>query len=208
VRGESTPQLIVLNDTVGDVSLTIAGHQVFLSSEDGAVITMVEADSPSPRPPEVAPRRIVMAEVVDPGTLPPPIRVLGRGAGKSASAIGPSILWKYRQDLAPDQPIVIQMKSARHIEGSRVKRSVDDRLSDEIAPPIDDYVWRQMEPESRRRLLVAALDCFSERGYHGTTTRDISARAGLSVPCGPMRTGTKRGVNGRGRHTSRRSEPR
>lgn len=33
---------------------------------------------------------------------------------------------------------------------------------------------------SNTRLLNAALTSFSERGYHGTTTRDITAAAGLS----------------------------
>lgn len=34
--------------------------------------------------------------------------------------------------------------------------------------------------ESTNRLLKAALESFSELGYHGTTTRDIAAKAGLS----------------------------
>lgn len=35
-------------------------------------------------------------------------------------------------------------------------------------------------PETRDRLLAAAIEAFSEKGFHGTTTRDISQRAGLS----------------------------
>lgn len=35
-------------------------------------------------------------------------------------------------------------------------------------------------PTSIRRILDAAQDCFSERGFHGTTTREIATRAGLS----------------------------
>ncbi|SDE68159.1 TetR/AcrR family transcriptional regulator [Rhodococcus tukisamuensis] len=31
-----------------------------------------------------------------------------------------------------------------------------------------------------RRLIASAVDCFATRGYHGTTTRDISEGAGLS----------------------------
>ena len=31
-----------------------------------------------------------------------------------------------------------------------------------------------------RRLLVAAVEAFAERGYHATTTRDIAGRAGMS----------------------------
>ncbi|MEU5790594.1 TetR family transcriptional regulator [Micromonospora purpureochromogenes] len=33
---------------------------------------------------------------------------------------------------------------------------------------------------TRARLLEAAVDAFAERGFHGTTTRDIAAAAGLS----------------------------
>lgn len=36
------------------------------------------------------------------------------------------------------------------------------------------------DPEAARRLLVAAVEAFAERGYHATTTRDIIGRAGMS----------------------------
>jgi AcrR family transcriptional regulator len=32
------------------------------------------------------------------------------------------------------------------------------------------------------QILLAALQCFVEKGYHGTSVRDIAARAGISVP--------------------------
>ncbi|WP_327139691.1 TetR/AcrR family transcriptional regulator [Nocardia sp. NBC_01327] len=35
-------------------------------------------------------------------------------------------------------------------------------------------------PEGQRRVFLAAIEAFSERGFHATTTRDIAARAGLS----------------------------
>src|SRR5680860_152711 len=34
--------------------------------------------------------------------------------------------------------------------------------------------------DARERLLEAAVQAFAERGFHGTTTRDIAAAAGLS----------------------------
>lgn len=37
-----------------------------------------------------------------------------------------------------------------------------------------------VEPETVRKLLTAALAAFAEEGYHATTTRTISTRAGLS----------------------------
>ncbi|MGW2052831.1 TetR/AcrR family transcriptional regulator [Streptomyces sp. NPDC001840] len=40
--------------------------------------------------------------------------------------------------------------------------------------------WGEVEPEAARRLLVAAVEAFAERGYHATTTRDIAGRAGMS----------------------------
>ncbi|MFJ2744144.1 TetR/AcrR family transcriptional regulator [Streptomyces sp. NPDC087440] len=40
--------------------------------------------------------------------------------------------------------------------------------------------WDEVAPEAARRLLVAAVGAFAERGYHATTTRDIAGRAGMS----------------------------
>ncbi|MFJ1750516.1 TetR/AcrR family transcriptional regulator [Streptomyces sp. NPDC088116] len=40
--------------------------------------------------------------------------------------------------------------------------------------------WGEVAPEAARRLLVAAVEAFAERGYHATTTRDIAGRAGMS----------------------------
>ncbi|WP_433548382.1 TetR/AcrR family transcriptional regulator [Streptomyces sp. CA-294286] len=40
--------------------------------------------------------------------------------------------------------------------------------------------WAEVAPEAARRLLVAAVEAFAERGYHATTTRDIAGRAGMS----------------------------
>jgi AcrR family transcriptional regulator len=34
----------------------------------------------------------------------------------------------------------------------------------------------------RDQILLAALNCFLEKGYHGTTVRDIATRSNLSVP--------------------------
>ncbi|MEV1048805.1 TetR/AcrR family transcriptional regulator [Streptomyces sp. NPDC049916] len=44
----------------------------------------------------------------------------------------------------------------------------------------EDAPWAEVTPEAARRLLVAAVDAFAERGYHATTTRDIAGRAGMS----------------------------
>ncbi|MFZ3593537.1 TetR/AcrR family transcriptional regulator [Streptomyces sp. BH104] len=53
----------------------------------------------------------------------------------------------------------------------------DERGIDEAA---DEMPWVDVTPDAARRLLVAAVQAFAERGYHATTTRDIASRAGMS----------------------------
>jgi AcrR family transcriptional regulator len=40
--------------------------------------------------------------------------------------------------------------------------------------------WGDITPDAARRLVVAAVQAFAERGYHATTTRDIAGHAGMS----------------------------
>ena len=40
--------------------------------------------------------------------------------------------------------------------------------------------WADITPDAARRLVLAAVEAFAERGYHATTTRDIAGRAGMS----------------------------
>ncbi|NUP37649.1 MAG: TetR/AcrR family transcriptional regulator [Streptomyces sp.] len=40
--------------------------------------------------------------------------------------------------------------------------------------------WEDVTPDAARRLVIAAVQAFAERGYHATTTRDIAGRAGMS----------------------------
>lgn len=42
--------------------------------------------------------------------------------------------------------------------------------------------WRRFPPLALDSVLTAAIDAFVETGYHGSSMRDISARAGMSVP--------------------------
>ncbi|WP_030684065.1 TetR/AcrR family transcriptional regulator [Streptomyces sp. NRRL B-1347] len=44
----------------------------------------------------------------------------------------------------------------------------------------EEQPWAEVSPDAARRLLVAAVEAFAERGYHATTTRDIAGRAGMS----------------------------
>jgi acetoacetyl-CoA synthetase len=42
--------------------------------------------------------------------------------------------------------------------------------------------WRVYHEQQLPKILQAALDAFAETGYHGTTTRQLAERSGLSVP--------------------------
>ncbi|MFI7010944.1 TetR/AcrR family transcriptional regulator [Streptomyces sp. NPDC050145] len=53
----------------------------------------------------------------------------------------------------------------------------DERADTQAA---DGMPWGEVTPDAARRLLVAAVEAFAERGYHATTTRDIASRAGMS----------------------------
>ncbi len=48
-----------------------------------------------------------------------------------------------------------------------------------MAPMVAD-VNAEERPDARARLLAAAIDAFASKGFHGTTTRDIAAAAGMS----------------------------
>jgi TetR/AcrR family transcriptional regulator, regulator of cefoperazone and chloramphenicol sensitivity len=48
--------------------------------------------------------------------------------------------------------------------------------------------------ETRERLIGAAAELFAERGFHGTTVRDIAARAGANVAGASYHFGSKAGL--------------
>ena len=52
--------------------------------------------------------------------------------------------------------------------------------AEERGTPAGLAAWRDITPDAARRLVVAAVEAFAERGYHATTTRDIASRAGMS----------------------------
>jgi AcrR family transcriptional regulator len=54
--------------------------------------------------------------------------------------------------------------------------------SEETLEPMSAPDWREYGPLEFSRILDAALAAFYEHGYHGTTTRDLARRSGLSVP--------------------------
>ncbi|MGX1701978.1 TetR/AcrR family transcriptional regulator [Microbacterium sp. NPDC055357] len=54
-------------------------------------------------------------------------------------------------------------------------------MPDSTSPVARDD-WRDFDSDPLPPILTAALGCFVEHGYHGTTTRSMAAAAGLSVP--------------------------
>lgn len=51
---------------------------------------------------------------------------------------------------------------------------------DRVVQQSPDDLWAHIEPDSSRRLILAALDAFDALGFEGATTRAIAARANLS----------------------------
>lgn len=48
------------------------------------------------------------------------------------------------------------------------------------AGPKPADLWPEVQPDAARRLMLAGVESFAQRGYHATTTRDIAATAGMS----------------------------
>lgn len=77
---------------------------------------------------------------------------------------------------------------AREGDGVRmvVRRNRSGGPSRAVALPADVAaggaadLWREGTSEAVRALLVSAVLCFSDKGFHATTTRDITAAVGLS----------------------------
>jgi AcrR family transcriptional regulator len=55
---------------------------------------------------------------------------------------------------------------------------VDRGTTTEVHPDLS--LWRDINPPSAQRLLLAALESFARLGFHGTTTRDIARSAQMS----------------------------
>lgn len=55
-----------------------------------------------------------------------------------------------------------------------------DRSESPKAPELGD--WRTYNSDRMDPILRAALGCFAQQGYHGTSIRQIASTAGLSVP--------------------------
>lgn len=58
--------------------------------------------------------------------------------------------------------------------------AVDDAELDAAEVRLLEQAWQEVQPIPARRLLIAAVQAFGSRGYHATTTRDVSSRVGMS----------------------------
>lgn len=65
-------------------------------------------------------------------------------------------------------------------------------LADEAS--LARLIERHRFPEGYRRMFLAAIATFSERGFHGTSTRDIASRAGMSPAALYVHFGSKEEV--------------
>lgn len=62
----------------------------------------------------------------------------------------------------------------------------------EVAPL--DGPWHVFGPLRLSPILAAALDAFTEQGYHGASVRDIAGRVGVTVPTLYYHHGSKQGL--------------
>ncbi len=76
--------------------------------------------------------------------------------------------------LSARSPAAVQWEVTVGGRGERAMSTAEETAGGEAAP------WGEVTPDAARRLLVAAVEAFAERGYHATTTRDIAGRAGMS----------------------------
>jgi Bacterial regulatory proteins, tetR family len=59
-------------------------------------------------------------------------------------------------------------------------------FTDSINRGFSSEIFGDERRNSIRKLIIAAIECFAEYGFHVTTTRDIAKRAGMS-PCRALR---------------------
>jgi AcrR family transcriptional regulator len=65
---------------------------------------------------------------------------------------------------------------------------------DDAAVALGRLIEGHQFPAGYRRMFLAAIAAFSERGFHGTSTRDIAARAGMSPAALYVHFGSKEEV--------------
>lgn len=61
-----------------------------------------------------------------------------------------------------------------------MKRSIKDSRGTIATGAMLEQLLESIRPDASRRLILAAISSFAARGFHATTTRDISVSAGMS----------------------------
>jgi AcrR family transcriptional regulator len=56
-----------------------------------------------------------------------------------------------------------------------------ETTSGAASTPLSEEVWHNLVPDSAQRVVAAAIESFSEFGFHGTTTRVLATRSNLSL---------------------------
>lgn len=74
----------------------------------------------------------------------------------------------------PRVPGALQRAGGR--DGARMRASAPPRDAEQFY----EELWAHVQPESSRRLLISALDCFAAKGFEGASTREIALGAGIS----------------------------
>ncbi len=74
------------------------------------------------------------------------------------------------------------------------RRRVPSAVFDEATAVLDEPDWRYVAQPELSPILRGALDAFYEKGFRGTTVRDISQRAGVTMPTLYYYHGNKEGI--------------
>ena len=86
-------------------------------------------------------------------------------------------------------PTIAKSSSPRRGNGKGGHRKVEPReangadviaFTDSINSGFSSEIFGDERRNSIRKLVIAAIECFAENGFHATTTRDIAKRAGMS----------------------------
>ncbi|WP_249354322.1 TetR/AcrR family transcriptional regulator [Rhodococcus sp. USK13] len=74
------------------------------------------------------------------------------------------------------------------------RRRVPSAVVDEATAVLDEPDWRYAAQPALSPILHGALDAFYENGFRGTTVREISQRAGVTMPTLYYHHGNKEGI--------------
>ena len=81
------------------------------------------------------------------------------------------------------------------VDTYRVELADRDETGDlDLTAALAEQIERHRFPPGYRRMFLAAIEAFAERGFHATSTRDIASRAGMSPAALYIHFGSKEDV--------------